>query len=86
MSKIYYNSAGRICSIDLADSTISELCESEEYVYVIPRLSPNNDKIIFIARALDGSTNEYLFISNIDGSDVHALIPDSTVTSCDWSK
>ena len=47
---------------------------------------PDNDKIIFIARALDGSTNEFLFMSDIDGTNVHALLPDSTVSSCDWSK
>lgn len=86
MSKIFFNSSGRICHIDLIDSTVNVICESNEYVYLFPRLSPCNDKIIFIARALDGSTNEYLFMSDIDGSNIHALIPDSTVSSCDWSK
>lgn len=86
MSKIYFNSCGNICCIDLVDSSVTILCDSDEYAYLFPRLSPDNDKIIFIARVLDSSTKEYLFMSDIDGSNIHALIPDSTVSSCDWSK
>jgi len=85
-SKLFFNSEGNICRYDFADSTVSTICDTNEFAYVNPRLSPNNDKIIFIARTYDGSANTYLFISDIDGSNIHALIEDSTVTSCDWSK
>lgn len=83
---LYFCSAGRISSYSFIDSLVTIICDSDSFAYVGPRLSPNNDKIIFLARQYLGDHNNYLYIMNIDGSNMHALIPDSTVSSCDWSK
>lgn len=52
--------------------------------YIDPRWSPGGDKIIFLAITVDGTHKWYLYMVNIDGTDFHRVIDDSTVTSCDW--
>lgn len=54
--------------------------------YYSPNWSPDGKKIIFLAISLDGTEKSYLYLVNIDGTDLHKIIDDDSITSCDWSK
>ncbi len=55
-----------------------------EFLY--PRWSPNNQTVVFLASTPDGSHKSYLYMVNIDGTNLHKVIDDSSVMSVDWSK
>jgi TolB protein len=59
---------------------------SNNIFYLYPRWSPDGEKIIFLANTVDGTQKWYLYMVNNDGTDLHKIIDDDTVTSHDWSK
>jgi len=54
--------------------------------YKFPHFSPDGERIIFLANTLDNTQKWYLYMINEDGSNLHKVIDDDSVTSCDWSK
>jgi Tol biopolymer transport system component len=59
--------------------------ESTDYQYYYPRWSPDDDKIIFLSSDYN-MENWYLWMVDKDGSNLHKVLNDNTVTSCDWSQ
>jgi len=57
-----------------------------EMPYVRPQWFPEGDKIIFLAHTIDDTQKWYLYMVNKDGTDLHKIINDDSITSCDWSK
>jgi Tol biopolymer transport system component len=51
-----------------------------------PTWSPDVKKLIFLAYTTNGTDNWYLYMINADGTNLHQVIDDNSVTSCDWSK
>lgn len=54
-------------------------------IYHSPRWSPDGKKIIFLAYTPEAQ-KWCLYMINKDGTDLHKVIDDATITSCDWSK
>lgn len=55
--------------------------------YDVPRWSPDGSKLIFLAYSATSSPqNVCLYMVNEDGTKLHEVMADSTVTSADWSK
>ncbi len=54
--------------------------------FLYPDWSNDGLKIIFIAFSTDGTQRKYIYMINSDGSNLHRVINDSTITSADWSK
>jgi Tol biopolymer transport system component len=53
--------------------------------YYRPRWSPDGAQLIFLAVTLDGTGRSYLYMVGMDGTDIHRVLGDSTVSSVDWS-
>lgn len=51
-----------------------------------PRWSPDSNELIFLASTTDGSNKSYLYMINVNGTNIHRVIDDPTVTSVNWSK
>lgn len=66
--------------------TIRITNHSSKEHYYFPCWSPDGKKIIFLAISLDETEKSYLYSVNKDGTDLHKVIDDDSVTSCDWSK
>ncbi len=54
--------------------------------YAYQRWSPDSSRLIFLAISMDSSHKSYLYMINIDGTNLHRVIDDPTVTSADWSR
>jgi len=54
--------------------------------YLFPRWSADGSQIIFTAYSIDGTQRKYLYMVNRDGTNLHKVIDDSTISSADWSK
>ncbi len=81
------STVSEIFSADTATGDIRQITShksAEAFLY--PRWSPDGSKLVFISHTVDGRQNWYIYIVNIDGSDLHRIISDSTVTSADWSE
>ena len=56
----------------------------EHYYY--PRWSADGSRIIFIAYLIDGTAQQHLYMVNRDGTNLHKVLDDSSISSADWSK
>jgi Tol biopolymer transport system component len=69
------------------DKTIKKITNNTtDMQFVYPIWSPKGNKILFLAHTVDGSNIWNLFMVDIEGSDLHKVIDDNSVTSCDWSR
>lgn len=59
---------------------ITEHFTMEQYLY--PRWSPDGSKILFVSYLQERA---YLYMVNRDGTNLHRVLDDSTVTTADWS-
>jgi Tol biopolymer transport system component len=55
-------------------------------IYNWPRWSPDDNQILFYAGNTTTPARHYIYMVNIDGTDLHKVISDSSITSCDWSE
>jgi len=55
-------------------------------LYIYPNWAPDDEKIIFLSYTMGGTQKWYLYMVNKDGTNLHKVIDDDSVTSCDWSK
>ncbi|MGD8306517.1 MAG: DUF5050 domain-containing protein [Ignavibacteria bacterium] len=85
--QIIFNSSGKIMIVNLDGSVFKELTKGSDIdlIFVLPKWSPDGSKVVFIARDTDGSARSYIYMVNIDGTNLHKVIDDDSVTSCDWS-
>jgi Tol biopolymer transport system component len=52
--------------------------------YIYPCYSPDGKKILFLAYTVDGSNIWNMYMIDEDGTNLHKVISDSSVVSCDW--
>lgn len=86
---IVFNSNGIITSVKNDGTELTQITqeiEKRNLIFVQPKWSPDDNQIVFIGRATDGSEKSFLYMVNKDGTNLHRVIDDDSVTSCDWSK
>ena len=86
---IVFNSNGIITSVKNDGTELTQITqeiEKRNLIFVKPKWSPDDNQIVFIGRATDGSEKSFLYMVNKDGTNLHRVIDDDSVTSCDWSK
>ena len=86
--EITFCSDSNIFIINADGSNLRQITNREANMYYrFPCWSPGVEKIIFIGSTIiEGSSKKYLYMVNRDGTNLHKVIDDDTVTSCDWSK
>jgi TolB protein len=81
------SSPNEIFTVNSDGSNIRQITTNNSgMLYKFPCFSPGGMKIIFLAIAIDGSDKSYLYMVNTDGTNLHKIIDDDSITSCDWSK
>jgi TolB protein len=71
--------SGGIYMMNLDTTNTVLLVPNSSSIFVgYPRWSPDGTQLVFLA-------NQHLRLASINGAGVRDLIPDSNVTSCDWS-
>lgn len=83
----YSDYDGNIYTMNTNGSNIKKITDNKTQMeFLYPRWSSNNQTLIFIASTTDGSHKSYLYMVNVDGTNLHRVIDDSIVTSADWSR
>ena len=83
----YSDTDGNVYTMTTDGTNIKKVTSNEPGVqFLYPRWSPDGNKLIFLASSTDGSHKSYLYMINIDGTYLHRVIDDPTVTSADWSR
>lgn len=67
--------------IDTIESKVFDNTSSLHYIY--PKFSPDGQKIIFTGYT-DGLQESFLFMVNIDGTELHKVYESDGIISCDW--
>ncbi len=76
-----------ICIMNADGSNLRALTVNTSNMhYLYPRWSPDAGRLVFLAFTLDGTAKSYLYMIDRDGSNLHRVIDDDGVTSCDWSR
>ncbi len=77
----------QICIMNADGSNVRMVTDKVSHLpFIYPRWSPDAGRLIFLAYTVDGTAKSYLYMIDRDGSNLHRVIDDDLVTSCDWSR
>jgi Tol biopolymer transport system component len=86
--KIAFNADGEIVIMKNDGADIQQITfnlETRSYVLVHPCWSSDGNELIMSAYSTDGLAKNYIYIVNIDGSNLKKMLDDPTANSPDWS-
>ncbi len=77
----------QICIMNADGSNVRMVTDKVSHLpFIYPRWSPDAGRLIFLAYTVEGTAKSYLYMVDRDGSNLHRVIDDDGVTSCDWSR